>query len=528
MIYLLATAFIASLTFNSNIIDAQKCDTLCDSKDQVLTLVSCQEQLVSSALMPVCCDDGIGRQDCPSDRKCRNVVIDKIVGCPNPGQGELHCINPAESLIMSLDIQAEAGPGNCCSKCHCAGDPHCHSFSSKFDDWIECDSRDVKKNCQLSAAVCDTQKDSAGNQCLFKNGKCVRDSLTPAPEMTLYQKGKVSIVLTLGERGIIEQVKVKEGVNTISLTAADCRDSPSSPWVGTPIGTLVKKKFGKVWEYAMPELKIGLHVTCVFQGTLVTEPHLDVSVIDQAKGTNPKGVSGFCATGVIDKLKSTRNVTDEIRIKNLCGKGSVNDIALFFNNGIPFTNLKKQVVLFCQKYVGGDTEGQVKKCSKDILFKEGPGWPMVYCAANTLLSKSVKDCPASTACMTCVTDIQDFSWQYAYNRYDMFKKGGEKQGPPCVRLDSLLPDLLECQRGIQIQYFKDGVWNTYRAIPHGFTICPNSGSFNSIDDKELFENQIRFSQCGQQALPEDICGNAPDNCDSEFGFKVSVTVSKKS
>ncbi len=527
----LLASFIFAAINSGNYALAQQCKNLCNTNNQVLTLQACTDQTVSSQTMKVCCDDGAGRDNCPDDRKCRSVTVDKIVGCSNPGQGELHCINPAEVVAMTLNIEAEAGPGDCCSNCHCSGDPHCFAFDNKFDEWVICDGRDTSKKCTQTKTTCDTQKDQLGNQCIFSNGKCIKDSATAVPEMLLYKKGNTAITLTLGERGILDTVVIKEGDNVLSITASDCRDYPTAPWVGTPIGSLIRKKYGKLWTYTMPSIKASVDVSCITKGTFVKSPHLDISVVDQtiSNGAIPPTISGFCASGKIDTQKATRDVTDNIKTTGICSRRPLAETALVFNGGVVPKNLRKVVVTFCQKYVVADKIGRVGRCAKEVMSKKGPGWAAVYCAANTVLTREVSDCQNSATCLTCISDVEDFGWDYVIEKYDLYKKKGPKPGPPCIPLDQLPADLFECQRGIRIQYFDTttNVWVTYKAIPHGYTVCPASGQFNSNDDRVLFQNKIRFIQCGQEQLQSGTCPDTGDECDAEYGFKITVSTQKK-
>jgi len=172
----------------------------------------------------------------------------------------------------------------------------------------------------------------------------------------------------------------------------------------------------------------------------------------------------------------------------------------------------------------------VRKCFKDILRKGKPGWPRVYCAANTLISKDPLECvtgpQGSTECVTCVNDIMDFGWDYAFEKWDILKTSGPKAGGQCVSVDMLPPDLLECQGGIRIQYLLAGEWVTYRALPNGFRLCPGSGSFNSASNPELFNSKVRFAQCSAMydATGEICPGQETDRCDSKEGMKLAIVI----
>jgi len=269
----------------------------------------------------------------------------------------------------------------------------------------------------------------------------------------------------------------------------------------------------------------------------VKDPHLDVTVVAEGTppGQVPAGVTGYCATGTIDKEQATHDISDKIHDGDLCGKKPVLDVASHFNDNhkVSAKKLTRVVRRFCQKYMLGFEQinkgkGLVKKCYKDIVSKSGPGWAKVFCAANTLVSKDPLECVSglkqSVDCVTCTSDILDFGWDYAINKWDSTKPKGEKPGPTCLTVAQLPPDLFECQRGIRIQYFLDGEWITYKAIPQGYTLCRSSGGFNSVTDAVLFQNKIRFTECGTPLVPPGTCPDADANaCNAEDGFTVSLT-----
>jgi len=185
-----------------------------------------------------------------------------------------------------------------------------------------------------------------------------------------------------------------------------------------------------------------------------------------------------------------------------------------------------------KKAIGGKFTGsnKVKQCYKEILGKDGVGWPAVYCAANILLSKNGADClpgpNANTDCVTCVNDIMDFGWAYAVAKWDITKSTGSKPGGTCITINQLPPDLLQCQSGLRIQYLLNGVWTTYAALPSGYRLCPGSGTFTSALNPELFNNQLRIAQCGEIYDPTGaICPTqVTDNCDAMEGLEVTLSV----
>jgi len=508
-----------------------------------LPVKPCVSQDIVSKPYAPCCDDGSSRPFCEDGRKSRSVTFSGIIGCNDPGQGEASCIHPAETLFLSIDISTQSKPGSCCSECSCSGDPHCYSFDAKLDDFIICDGRDVNLGCEVTEAVCLTQKDQLGNTCMFdsKSQKCEKDMLSEPPIMLFYQNGETSVTLELGERGIISRIIIKEvnsadkSLNILTLTSDDCINFPKNPWVGIPIGSLKSEKNGKIWKYVMSGIKSQLAITCVARGTVVHSPRLDVSIVDVASvpGGVPVGAKGFCGTGKVDKLLATSDVSDAIRHGSLCSNDPISETAQHFGktNKQAASSIKKIVKNFCKKYMGGventETAG-TKACADNILLKSGVGWAKVFCTANTVVSKDILECDGTKDCKICTTDIEDFGWDYAIEKWDSTKENGPIPGATCLKISDLPPDLLQCERGIRIQYFLNGIWNTYAAIPSGFTLCEKSGSFNSVDNPELFQNKIRITQYGSELAPPEICPDqVNDFCDADDGFIVSLKIIKQ-
>jgi len=54
---------------------------------------------------------------------------------------------------------------NCCKNCAAWGDPFISAFDGTKTKWINCDGRN--SNCAVKEDVCITQKDQAGNTCVY-------------------------------------------------------------------------------------------------------------------------------------------------------------------------------------------------------------------------------------------------------------------------------------------------------------------------------------------------------------------------
>ena len=123
------------------------------------------------------------------------------------------------------------------------------------------------------------------------------------------------------------------------------------------------------------------------------------------------------------------------------------------------------------------------------------------------MSKDLNECDGTQDCRVCVNDIMDFGWPYAIDKWDITQGNGTTPASTCIKIVDLPDDLVDCQCGIRIQYLNtdNSTWITYKAIPHGYRLCCSSGSFNSNDDAVLFNNNIRFTECGSALLPSGTC-----------------------
>jgi hypothetical protein len=209
----------------------------------------------------------------------------------------------------------------------------------------------------------------------------------------------------------------------------------------------------------------------------------------------------------MNKLGTTTN-TDYLESKKLCIR-THDDLEIA--QVICGKGTTAPGVVVCKDNFCKDNRIDYQVCITDIDSK---GWDKVYCAAKTVQSRLPEDC-TNTDCLKCLSDIQDFGWQFAYNAWNNY---GNSDDGNCKNLADLPLDLEgDCQRGIRIQYeTSTDVWATYRAIPSTMRLCNDQLVFDATNNPELFTHNIRLYQCAVK----DTC---PQLCNPELGFTASFT-----
>ena len=201
--------------------------------------------------------------------------------------------------------------------------------------------------------------------------------------------------------------------------------------------------------------------------------------------TQRTNVGGFCPNGTIAK-EGTHSNTDYIDSIGACEIHSTDlDIAkLLCSSGTSQAGVPGCQIIWC-KSVRTDWSG----CVSDIASY---GWAATYCASKTVPSQEAAQCNGGN-CQKCLSDIADFGWASAISAWGSVVS----QGGQCTSQNLLPKALIECQDGVNIQYFSGGQWNTYLAVPSTATLCGGKVSFNSTADSVMFQYPIRVSQCSQ-------------------------------
>jgi len=528
---------------------------LCNNAPQVLETNLCTEQDIKWSMDSCCSKESLESNQCLKNPEptCRTIELKT----PFTDSTNACCAE------MALTFDWSRTSKSCCKSCSCFGDPHCISFDEKVDTWIIYDGRTTNPNavygkelfCPIKEVACKNQLDHAGKNCVYKeNGKgtvgpdgspCQSASPNPA-EILMFKAKDIELILYLGDRGIIESIKLTNGNETYYTKSGPCatqnmpwRDSPNGAKPPTDPNWLPNKwsfspvNLGQHWSISGLASGIEIEMRCIFnRDGLVPRINID-SLADPS--SNRPGTSGVCATGVIDKQLSSYQHTEDI--KKFCRSSQSQGQAIEYFCGIDMINSPAACIKkFCEKI--STTEAEKKACAQDVVkyqkdkeFQDG--WERIWCAYNTLVSKNPAECVRGE-CLQCMYDVYDFTWGEAVKRWKGFSSGIEDNGGSgeCIPLNELNSTLSDCQNGITLQYLDTGsidengdlttCWVDFLAVPEGRNICGGNSIFLSSlagsKSKDLFDKKIRIKQCNNKAL----CKTQSNSCTPEFGVSGSI------
>jgi len=558
MLATLATTFI----INNNLIHSEAvCGAdvqLCRDKPQVIDTNLCMSQDIKWS-MPSCCSaESIDANACPKkpEPTCRIVEL----STPFSVSTDECCAE------LALTFEWSQISTSCCRTCSCFGDPHCIGFNDQVDSWIICDGRTKNEDavygkelfCPIKKNACEGQLDHLGNKCVYKNtGKeTVDESGSPCQStyaepatMVMYKTEKFELLLSLGDRGIIDGVRLTNGDQVYYAKSQPCA-STNMPWRATPDATkppddpnwlpyswtVENTNRGKVWYISGLETGIEIEMRCIFN-KYGTVPRINVDSLADPLKKRPDE-SGVCVTGEIDKKLSTYQHTEDI--KKFCRSSQSQGQAIEYFCGLELLNSPSKCMKTVCNSLASDAIGRDKCVSEIVKYQNDKqfqdGWERVWCAYNTLASKNPAECTEGQ-CLQCIFDVYDFTWGEAVERWRNFNTGVEGVGSkgPCIPFKSLNASLSDCENGLTYQYLDtDAIgengqqtecWVDFLSIPEGRDICGGNvillSSLAGANSKEanFFDKQIRIKQCNNQALCET---SQPNECTPEYGVSGAI------
>jgi len=532
---------------------------LCRDKPQILDTNICMDQEIKWSMPSCCSGDSIEANSCQKNPEptCRVVEL----STPFSASTDECCAE------LELTFEWSKNAASCCRACSCFGDPHCISFEGKVDTWIICDGRTKNEGavygkeliCPIKKGACEGQLDHLGNQCTFKNLGPVSEFGSPcqtsSPEkasIIMHKSKNFELSLFLGERGIIESIRIKNGENFYHVNAQACttmimpwRDSPDATkppndpkWLPN-LWRVANTNGGKVWYISGLDSGMEIEMRCVYNsfGSL---PRINIDSLADPLNKRPDE-SGVCVTGEIDKKLSTHQRTNQIQ--KFCRSLQSQGEAIEYFCGLDYLTMPaKCMKILCAELVSDtlgreNCVGEIVKYQNDEQFKDG--WERVWCAYNTLASRDPSKCTTSNSCLQCMYDIYDFTWSEAVKRWKDYNDGAEAAGisGPCIPLNAINASLSECENGITFQYLDTSAinengeetecWVDFASIPEGRNICGGNiltlSSLAGANTKEInfFNKKIRIKQCNNQAL----CKNSqPKECSPEYGISGTISL----
>lgn len=483
-----------------------------------------------------------------SEPKCRYVEL---------SHGACLTADECRAMVLRMSIEKTIQPDKCCETCACYGDPHCESFAGIIDTWVLCDARTKKKGvsgCPITESQCVLERDHNGNPCFWRpnipgvkwntglmGSQCIFDMENQElPGLQMYKADDFEIFLKLGERGIISHASIDSNGGTFTMTSEACfeeyfkaangEDPNATPWRNDDgSAPLDPSWLPRTWPFTMLPggdilwsvigLKSGINVNIRCTRTVgkvngqlrYGPPRLNIEeVIEPVSRNLRKNVAGFCVTNKIDTMKATTENSLAMLEKgcHVEGNSELEIAKILCSKGISDAGLAACRENYCKA-----ARVNWEECVLEIgRF----GWERVWCAANTLESKNPVLCTLGV-CRQCVSDIADFGWLSAIERWKDYYKGTGISEGDCLKLDELPTDITSCQRGLTLQYEESpGVWKNYKSIPATAEICNGRLEFDSNSHPLLFVKKIRIKQC---ALSRECLA---DSCDPEIGFKANL------
>lgn len=344
------------------------------------------------------------------------------------------------------------------------------------------------------------------------------------PEMLMYEADSFKLWLVMGERGIIQAMKLEDGGEFYYLDADACFNDIDMPWRPSPTATepevdplwlpnrwasTIIEGGDILWSATKLPSGVFLNIRCsrnrVPSGSdlLLGPPRLNIeSLIEPLRQVRGQ-VGGFCATNSINKMQSSSDNTDNLEGSKVCSRtGEEISVAhLLCSKGITQGGVDGCKVTWCQS-VRQDWE----VCVEQIATQ---GWDAVWCAVVTGMPSLPFTCTGD--CQKCTSDVSDFGWDVAFEKWHTVVAPADSG--ECVNLEDLPDDLVGCVPGIRIQYEESpGVYKTLKAIPDSVQICDDSLSFDSLNHPVVFQKPLRLIQC---ELPDTCLVN---RCVSTTGF----------
>jgi len=446
-------------------------------------------------------------------------------------------ITKDDEVIISMSFAATGADDTCCRSCMCQGDPDCRSFDGTRNSWVLCDARNVE-TCQQKKSVCRKQRDHTGRRCEWNKeftgwqgsgGPCQPNwEKSGNPVMEMYSTGKFSLLLTLGERGVISAITIHEGETgaEYTMTSESCFDhdprdvgvqNAGDAWVSTS-GAAIPDS----WTVSMPnEVEIRWLIKDIYTGTRVSafctrvpgteRTRFDVREVYTFSEVGPDE-SGFCVTNEIDrglanvKFNNSRN---DFAFQQRCLERDLPQLVVackaltgsFCNQA----NVDSHIAKWCDQadLTRSDAAGSVEQCKNLLLNgkekKRASEWAKMVCQINR-----------ETDIHDCMSLIAQFGWdEYLQTHSDGLVDAGNMINTCTsnVSVYSILEDTT-CAQGVAVEYeVESGEWEQAFFIPQDLPPCNDALIVNGEQYPMLFNHRIRFRQCGlnRRCLEENGC-----------------------
>mmetsp|Transcript_3550 Transcript_3550/g.5924 ORF Transcript_3550/g.5924 Transcript_3550/m.5924 type:complete len:1118 (+) Transcript_3550:112-3465(+) len=496
----------------------------------------CQSSSPSVSTFDACCSQGVTDED-----SCREVKLElpsTVSSVVRPT--EVSSVSSSATLTIPISMSNNATAEYSCSRtCKLYGDPEGVSFCGVYAEFVLCDGRvddGSSETCEQSKETCESRVDYYGNQCVYlpdepdsnwtsfdnDGSPCqmVLQGKNTAPTMTMYSRTPTggdepsySLVVTIGERGIITQVDISYDGVVSSLDAQTCLDTAGSwdAWSNADnirdFGNATVQDNGKqvIWELEVE--KMGLRMICQYMSstrarwdieTLYVSDTADEAALDSVE-------DGFCITSVMDMGEATQS--DIENFHSLCmAKYSPNLLVCrTISKACTSETYETTVNAFCNSLPDSLKPTNCASTLITQIKKEIAGLPS-YNTWSNYFCRIISNYD-DTLTRECTKKVEDFGFPevYAESGYQLNSIVASTE---CDLDASLEVNTEECFNGVQVVVeLDDGTRETIASIPLSRLVCDVDLVLTGADYPEVFLYDVYLEQCGMS-----------DTCNAARGF----------
>jgi len=495
----------------------------------------------------------------PESAKCRTYELGSAYCSEARGQ-DCSALSSEDTLSLSLTVKKLDDDHQCCKSCVCFGDPECVSFHGVEDLWIPCDAREdpfhrvdkSRPTCRIYKDICDDLTDPNNNPCQWirpgsnssagwdmavKGSPCVPDLSAGEITMNMYtsKNGKFAIDLYLGERGIIQQVKVSLESQKYVLDADRCFDvkeetNKASAWETTS-GSL-PSTFSKLdnatgtevgWQLTDPESDTSVFLLCVRATENVGLPRINVQSLNVLTTDADLG-SGFC---VDDKILEAGQTEDTYNRHMACvasDESALQACKFLVSAGLVDNQLDECGASYCTASVLGREECMNGKQGLRVATKNAR-WVATYCKA---IVKQTEADVNPVGFEACQAQVLGEGWPAAVKRWG---KGTKEASAPSTSCGSSLEDYViskrqPCEDGVFLEVDTSAADEGANWVPKYFfptRLPPCEGvvfETDAVKDKDLFRYPVSFRQC--DSVVEEGCADLVATCSKTSGAEIEI------
>mmetsp|Transcript_9861 Transcript_9861/g.14843 ORF Transcript_9861/g.14843 Transcript_9861/m.14843 type:complete len:780 (+) Transcript_9861:2-2341(+) len=506
----------------------------CDEKTMQQKICRNSNELVEFGDCQNCCTADSTIINPIDDQECRTLEMEQPYCDVNDKDYGSKCnmLKNKNGMLTFEFIYDDVFDKVCCKSCTCYGDPECISFAGQEDKWILCDARD--NSCKPKEDRCSLELDHTGKPCVWDTARADAlrfaadigaigspcqpdwDNSENIAEMTMYETGDFSARITMGERGVIEDLYLDTAAGKYTLDADRCfEDDRMAAWItreGAPVESalLLRTTDGpgpdeRTWEITDPVSRIFVHAVCIeriskagngkYQGYRMNIRNL-VETDEERTG------EGFCVEGVIDTGPSTTVSSDAIY--DTCRQG-MDDAHLLckrlWNPSCTPSQIPLGVTRWCENAnVYPDDPNRIEKC-KSFIGTSANKWAQLFCDSVSSQRGPLSPAQWRKQCVSRIDNdgpdavINDIGQGTYVVSGTQFCGSNENDYAPRT------PGSGQCTPGVSIEYMDtNGEWHEALFVPNSNPPCEGILELSAKKHYELFTRPMRVKQCNINPL----------------------------